>query len=131
MRLDGTKYLPPVSERNKTVFREISEVALRVNQESDDIAETPVRDYFLDGDGKIREVKCPTADCPAIYAIGYPRIYQAKKFTFDDLSDKLLLRLEEDHAANRKHRSLIPLRWSDTTRKRKREQKPEETKPDL
>jgi hypothetical protein len=121
-----------VSDKKKTVFREISEVALRLNQEPDDTAEAPTHEFFTDAERNIRTIKCPNADCTALYAIGYSRIYRAKRgISFEDWSDQLLLRLEEDHRANQQHRSVIPLRWSDTTRKREREQKSEETKPNL
>jgi hypothetical protein len=59
-----------VSDRNKTVFREISEVALRINQEPDDTAEAPVHEFFMDTDGKIGE---PGSNCAAVYAITWDR----------------------------------------------------------
>jgi hypothetical protein len=112
-----------MSDESQTeAFEDICDVAIRLNQPPDDKAEAPEHWFFQDSNKNTRTEKCAT--CEDVYALGYSRIYGTNR-TFEDLSDQLQLRLEEDHKANnRKHRSIIPLRWSDPTRKRSSEQKP-------
>ena len=104
-----------MSDRNETEFRKISEVALRVNPEPDDIAKAPEHVFYADHGGHIQEVSCPKLGCGATYAIGYSRVYRTRR-SFDDLRSQLLVILEQDHAANRKHPAAIPLPSPDAAR---------------
>jgi hypothetical protein len=107
-----------MADQEKTEFREMAEVAVRMNQPSGEISSAPDHEAFTK-DGNVRLEQCPA--CDAIYSIGFSRIYLTRR-SFEDLSIQLQLRLEEDHVAKREHRPLIPLRWSDTTSKRAREE---------
>jgi hypothetical protein len=110
-------------ESQTAAFEDICDVAIRLNQPPDDKAEAPEHWFFADEGQNVRTEKC--LQCEDFYGIGYSRIHGKQNRTFEDLADQLQLRLAEDHkASNRKHRSIIPLRWSDTTRKRSREQNP-------
>src|SRR6267378_5092276 len=101
-------------------FTELGEVAVRAEQPPNVIGEVPLHDPFLEPDGKtVKMEKCRV--CGELYAIMYHRIYKTRR-AYEDLSDQLQLRLEEHHSANRSHPSIIPLRWSDPTRKRDRKQ---------
>jgi len=104
------------TKRMKKDFRGLDEVALKLNQAPDDAGAAPEHELFVDDDKNIRTEKCAT--CEDLFAIGFSRIYRTKR-TFEALCDQLQLRLEEDHRAGRNHGSLIPLKWSDRTRKRK------------
>jgi len=104
-----------VNDRNETEFRKISEVALRVNPDPDDIAKAPEHEFFADQAGLILDVRCPKLGCGAIYAIGFSRVYRTKR-SFDDLRGQLLITLEQDHAANRKHPAAITLPPPDAAR---------------
>jgi hypothetical protein len=103
----------------KSEFRSLDDVAVRTNQLPDDLGSAPEHESFKK-DGKVLLEKC--SYCDAEYLIGFQRIHGTKR-SFEDLRDQLRLRLEEDHLAGRLHPSLIPLRWSDTTRERAREEK--------
>jgi hypothetical protein len=107
-----------MSETNKKTFAGLDELALRTIQPPDDMAEAPEHEFFIDDNQRIRNEKCNK--CETVYAIGYSRIYRTKR-TFADLCDQLQQRLEEDHAGGYKHRSLILLRWHDSTRKSDRD----------
>ena len=101
----------------KTEFAGMDEVAIRIDQPLQDTA--PEHEAFTDSDRNVLTEKCPA--CGALYFIAYSKLYDTRR-SFQELSDQLQLRLEEDHLMKRNHRSLIPLRWSDPTRKRNREQ---------
>lgn len=107
-------------DQTDTEFDAIGEIALRMNLSSDETTKAPQYELFTNDEGTVRSEKC--LGCNALYAIGYSRIYRTKR-SFEDLSDQLQLRLEEDHLMKRNHASLIFLRL-DPTRKRSREQKP-------
>src|SRR5258706_3601133 len=99
----------------KNEFLEMGEVAVRLNQSAEDIAKAPDHEPFKDEDRNIRAEHCK--QCDALYFIAYSKLYGTQR-SFQDLNDQLQLRLEEDHLMKRNHRSLIPLRWSEPTRKR-------------
>jgi uncharacterized iron-regulated protein len=110
-----------MADQEEMEFLELGEVAVRINQMAGDaIASAPEHVPFTDEDENALSYKC--LRCEAIYLIAYSRIHGTKR-SFEDLSDQLQLRLEEDHTAGRQHHSLVALRWSDTTRKRSREEK--------
>ena len=98
------------------IFTGTDEVAVKVEQSPDDTGEAPQHEAFTDEEKNVRIEQCVL--CGAEYAIMFSHIYQ-KKRTFEELSDQLQLRLEEDHRAGRNHGPLIPLKWSESTRKRK------------
>jgi len=110
-----------MTEKTRTEFLEIGEVAVRLDQHPDDIGTAPQHEPFTDTDRNVLTEKC--LSCDALYFVAYSRTYGTGR-TFADLTDQLQLRLEEDHSSGRKHRSVIPLRWFESTRKRSREQKP-------
>jgi hypothetical protein len=109
-----------MSDDTKNKFLEIGEVAIRLNQSAENIAGAPDHEPFTDENKNIRTEQC--SQCDALYCIAFSKFYGTKR-SFQDLSDQLQLRLEEDHVMKREHRFLIPLRWSDPTRKRHSEQK--------
>jgi hypothetical protein len=95
----------------------MSEVAVKIEQLPDDIGQAPEHEAFTDEGKNVRIERC--ALCGAEYFMAFSPIYRTKR-TFEELSDQLQLRLEEDHRMKRNHGPLVPLRWSDRTRKRKR-----------
>lgn len=107
-----------MADEEKTEFKEMGEVAVRMNQPNPKTSNAPEHETFTK-DGKVRLKRCP--GCDAIYSIGFSRIYRTQR-SFEDLRDQLQLRVEEDHLAGREHRPLMPLRWSDSTRKRARDE---------
>jgi hypothetical protein len=102
------------------VFKGMSEVAVKIEQPADDICWAPEHEPFTDEEKKVRIKKCVV--CGAEYFMAFSPIYRTKR-TFEELSEELQLRLEEDHRLNRNHGSLVRLRWSDCMRKRKRDKK--------
>ena len=102
------------------VFKGISEVAVKIEQPPDDICWAPGHEPFTDAGKNIRREKCVV--CGAEYFMAFSPIYRTKR-TFEELSEELQLRLEEDHRLNRNHGSLVRLRWSERMRKRKRYKK--------
>ncbi len=111
---------PSEKPKKPRVFTGTDPVAVKVEQSPDDIGEAPGHEAFIGEDKKVQKETCEL--CGAEYAIAFSRIYRTQR-TFEALSDQLQLRLEEDHRMNRNHGPLIPLRWHDPTRKRKREKK--------
>jgi hypothetical protein len=99
------------------VFKGMSEVAVKIEQSPDDIGGAPGHEGFADEGKNVLIQKCVL--CGAEYYIAFSPIYRTKR-TFEELSDELQIRLEEDHRMNRNHGPLIPLRWSDPRRKRRR-----------
>ena|SRR5258708_1807713 len=97
-----------VAELNKLkkpkVFKGMSEVAVKIEQPPDDICRAPGHEPFTDERENIRIEKC--ALCGAEYYIAFSPIYRTKR-TFEELSDALQLRLEEDHRMNRNHGPLV------------------------
>jgi hypothetical protein len=102
------------------VFKGMSEVAVKIEQPPDDSCCAPGHEPFTDEGKNIRIQKCVV--CGAEYFMAFSPIYRTKR-TFEELSEELQLRLEEDHRLNRDHGSLVRLRWSDRMRKRKRDKK--------
>ena len=95
----------------------MSEVAVKIEQPPDDMGHAPEHEPFTDEGKNLRIEKC--ALCGAEYFLAFSPIYRTRR-TFEELSDELQMRLEEDHRMNRIHGPLVPLRRSDRTRKRKR-----------
>lgn len=89
-------------------FRQMCDVALRVNPGSDDIATAPEHDFFVDDAGDVQKIRCPALSCTAVYAIGYSKVYRTKR-SFSELRDHLLVKLKDDHTLKRKHRAAIAL----------------------
>jgi len=99
------------------VFRGMSEVAVKLEQLPDDIGHAPGHEPFTDEGKNVRIEKC--ALCGAEYFLAFSPIYRTKK-PFEELSDELQMRLEEDHRMKSNHGPLVPLRRSNRTRKLKR-----------
>jgi hypothetical protein len=96
------------------VFKGMSEVAVKVEQRTDEMGHAPEHEPFTDERKNVRVEKC--ALCGAEYFLAFSPIYRTTK-TFEELSDELQTRLEEDHRMNRNHSPLVPLRRSDHTRR--------------
>ncbi len=104
-----------MSDDAKTEFLGMGEVAIRIDQPLEDLGAAPEHEAFTDSDKNVRTERC--SECGALYCVAYSKLYGTQR-SFQDLSEQLHLRLEEDHLMKREHRFLIPLRWSDPTRKR-------------
>jgi hypothetical protein len=100
--------------KKRKVFKGMSEVAVKIEQAPDDTGHAPEHEPFTDERKNVRIEKC--ALCGAEYFMAFSPIYRTKK-TFEELSDELQTRLEEDHRMNRNHGPLVPLRRSDHTRR--------------
>ena len=101
---------PAQSDSQGSLFGQIAEVALRMNDGPGTIVHSVTHEFYATESGRVRTATCPHADCGATYALGFSRSHGTQRF-FEDLSGELTLRLNDDHAVNRKHRSLIAIGW--------------------
>jgi phage FluMu protein Com len=99
--------VPTEKSKKPKVFRGVSEVAVKIEQAPDNIGEAPEHELFKDDKGHVRIETCVL--CGAEYFIAFSRIYRTER-TFEELSNKLQLRLEEDHRSGCDHGPVIPLR---------------------
>jgi phage FluMu protein Com len=105
----GREFVAEPREKTKKpkVFRGMSEVAVKIVQPLDIIGVAPEHELFKDDKGHVRIEMC--VRCGAEYLIAFSRIYRTKR-TFEELSNQLQLRLEQDHRARCDHGPVIPLR---------------------